>query len=38
MEQALEIYRVAIDPNTTTLDLEATEALRRGVPAQVPGW
>jgi 5-oxoprolinase (ATP-hydrolysing) len=37
MEQALEIYRVAIDPDTMTLDLEATEALRGGVPAVVDG-
>ena len=37
LEQAREIYRVAIDPNTMTLDLEATEALRRSMPAQVSG-
>jgi N-methylhydantoinase A/oxoprolinase/acetone carboxylase beta subunit/N-methylhydantoinase B/oxoprolinase/acetone carboxylase alpha subunit len=37
MEQAAGIYRVAIDPNTMTLDLETTEALRKGVPAVVDG-
>jgi 5-oxoprolinase (ATP-hydrolysing) len=36
IEQAVEIYRVAIDPETLTLDLEATEA-RRAVEAVAEG-
>jgi 5-oxoprolinase (ATP-hydrolysing) len=34
-EQAREIYLVAIDPETLTVDLEATRALREGAPALV---
>jgi 5-oxoprolinase (ATP-hydrolysing) len=37
IEQAVEIYRVAIDPETLTLDLKATEALRAGVEAVAYG-
>ena len=33
LEQAREIYRVAIDPETLTLDLDETQTLREGSPA-----
>jgi 5-oxoprolinase (ATP-hydrolysing) len=35
LEQAHAIYRVAIDPETLTLDLDATRALREGAPALI---
>ena len=35
LEQAREIYLVAIDPESLTLDLEQTKALREGAPALV---